>query len=58
MGKLDLAAFAEVLLPPACAPWGSKIAGWANQQAFDAGELTWVKREGMAPLGADWRRLA
>lgn len=35
-------------------PTSMRITGWAYQQTFDAGGLTWVKKEEMVPLGMDW----
>jgi hypothetical protein len=38
-------------------PTSVRIAGWAYQQAYEAGGLTWAKKEELVPLGADWQRL-
>jgi hypothetical protein len=35
-------------------PTSARIASWAYQQTFEAGGLTWRKREEMVPLPAGW----
>ena len=37
-------------------PTSARIANWAYEQTFEAGGLTWLKREEMVPLPMDWRR--
>jgi len=37
-------------------PTSVRIVGWAYQQTFEAGGLTWAKKEEMVKLPADWRR--
>ena len=37
-------------------PTSIRIADWAYQQTFEAGGLTWAKKEEMVLLKADWRR--
>ena len=37
-------------------PTSVRIAGWAYQQTFEAGGLTWAKKEEMVNLPAEWRR--
>lgn len=38
-------------------PTSVRIASWAYQQTFEAGGLTWAKKEEMVPLRADWQQL-
>ena len=37
-------------------PTSVRIASWAYQQTFEAGGLTWAKKEEMVNLPADWRQ--
>jgi hypothetical protein len=37
-------------------PTSVRIVGWAYQQTFRVGGVTWAKSEEMVPLGTDWRR--
>ena len=37
-------------------PTSVRIADWAYGQAFEAGGLTWAKKENMVSLPADWQR--